>query len=188
MCYNIIQRFNTSYCSRLVNRKRRKYCRLFKASPSLQLQVKNCEMSADKFNMLFMLMFIFAGIFQLINVRWVVLLLLTLYYSRAMSHKRWFYTRFVFILPCSQGEIGWVQRPEGGLPLPTDMPNLNQNNIDTNLNQNNIDKYLFMTLKSLQMTVIDCNQETILHNHKILHLNKRKIHTSSCFTTSCIQH
>lgn len=63
-------------------------------------------MSADKFNMLFMFMFTVAGIFQLINVRLVALLLLTLYYSHAMSHKRWFYTRFVFILPCSQGQIG----------------------------------------------------------------------------------
>lgn len=41
---------------------------------SLQLLVKNCEMSADKFDMLFIFMFTVAGIFQLIIVRWNVFL------------------------------------------------------------------------------------------------------------------
>lgn len=43
-----------------------------------------------------------------------------------------------------------------------------------------------MTLPSCHRAVKDQYQETASHSHKIMTLNEGKIHTSSCFTTSCI--
>ena len=59
----------------------------------------------------------------------------------------------------------WESTKSGmGTPLPANM--LNSNLYRT-------DKYVFMTLKSLRMTVMDCYQRIISHNHKILSMNKK---------------
>lgn len=95
-----------------------KYCRLCKSLQSLQFRVKNGEMSADKFDMLFIFMFTVAGIFELIIVRGDVFPLPTHCCSHATSLKQWFYNRLVFILPRSQRVSGRVQRARWELSFP----------------------------------------------------------------------
>lgn len=48
-------------------------------------------------------------------------------------------------------------RDRRGTPRPANMPNWNENQSDN---------YLFMTLNTLEMTLMDCYQYTVSHNHK----------------------
>lgn len=50
-------------------------------------------------------------------------------------------------------------RDQRGTPRPTNMPNWNENHSDN---------YLFMTLNTLEMTLMNCYQYTVSHNHQVL--------------------
>lgn len=130
-------------------------------------------MSADKFDMLFIFMFTVAGIFQLIIVRWDVFLLPTHCFLSCNVYKWWFYNQLVFILPGLQGESRWVQH-RGGTPLPTNRNQITLINIS--LWPRNHYKWQWWIAPRSCIT------------QPLLYLNKKKIHTSSCFKNvlSCI--
>lgn len=144
--------------------------RLCKASGLCE---RNCERSADKSDMLFLFMFTVAGILQLITVRRDISLLPALRCTRAISYKRWFYNQLVFILPGSRGVSGWAQ----GTPLHTNEPKSNQKCSD---------KCCFMSMKSLQLTVINCYQETIPHNRDCIWIKRKSREVAGLTVRSCI--
>lgn len=97
----VITRFNTSYCSHLVNWEGGE-CE-GDAKPRV-VAVSSEELWADKSNM-FMFKFILAGMFPRLIVKWAVFTLRTLYYSGAVTYTQWFNTQLVFILALREGTV-----------------------------------------------------------------------------------